>query len=66
MRMRTNGLFGSLEGEKSRGEESRGEWFPSILHLVWMFLKLIRRKGVISLFPYLDILKIMMERRGND
>ena len=31
MRMRTNGLFGSLEGEKSRGKESRGEWFPSIL-----------------------------------
>ena len=31
-----NGLFGSLEkeergGEGSRGEESRGEWFPSTL-----------------------------------
>ena len=31
MRMRTNGLIGSLKGEKSRGEESRGEWFPLIL-----------------------------------
>ena len=32
----TNGMFGSLEkeesrGEESSGEESRGEWFPSTL-----------------------------------
>ena len=27
----TNAMFGSLEGEKSSGEESRGEWLPSIL-----------------------------------
>ena len=32
----SNGLFGSLEREESRGEESsgeksRGEWFPSTL-----------------------------------
>ena len=36
-----------------------------ILHLVWMFLKLVKRKGVISHSSYLDVLKIMMERRGN-
>ena len=36
------------------------------LHLVWMFLKLVRGKGVISPSLYLDILKIRMERRGND
>ena len=33
------------------------------LHLVWMFLKLIRGKGVISPSPCLDVLKIRMERR---
>ena len=26
-----NDLFGSLEKEESRGEESSGEWFPSTL-----------------------------------
>ena len=36
------------------------------LHLVWMFLKLEKGKGVISHFLYLDVLKIRMERRGND
>ena len=36
------------------------------LHLVWMFLKLVRGKGVISPSPYLDVLKIMMEMRIND
>ena len=35
------------------------------LHLVWMFLKLVRRKGVISPSPCLDVLKIWVERRGN-
>ena len=37
-----------------------------ILHFVWMFLKLVRGKGVISHSSYLDVLKIRMERRGND
>ena len=36
------------------------------LHLVWMFLKLVREKGVISPSPCLDVLKIRMERRRND
>ena len=36
------------------------------LYLVWMFFKLVRAKGVISHSPYLDVLKIMMEMRGND
>ena len=36
------------------------------LHLVWMFLKLIRGNGVINSSPCLDVLKIMMKRRGND
>lgn len=27
----TNGLFGSLENEESKGEESSGEWLPSTL-----------------------------------
>ena len=35
-------------------------------HLVWIFLKLVRGKGVISHSPYLDVLKIRMERRRND
>ena len=35
-------------------------------YLVWMFLKLVRGKEVISHSPYLDVLKIRMERRGND
>ena len=37
-----------------------------ILHLVWMFLKLVKRKGVISHSSYLDVLKIRMKRKGND
>ena len=37
-----------------------------ILHLVWMFLKLERRKGAISPSFCLDVLKISMEMRGND
>ena len=37
-----------------------------ILLIVWMFLKLVRGKGVISHSSYFDILKIKMERREND
>ena len=37
-----------------------------ILHLIWMFLKLVRRKRVISHSSYLNVLKIRRERRGND
>ena len=37
-----------------------------ILHLVWMFLKLEMEKGVISPSFCLDVLKISIERRGND
>ena len=36
-----------------------------ILHLVWMFLKLVMGKGVISPSSCLDVLKIRMERKGN-
>ena len=36
------------------------------LHLVWMFLKLVKRKGVISPSPCLDVLKIRMGSRVND
>ena len=36
------------------------------LHLVWMFLKLVGGNRVISLSPYLDVLKIRMEMREND
>ena len=36
------------------------------LHLVWMFLKLVRGKGVISHISCLDVLKIGIEMRGND
>ena len=66
------GLFGSLEREESRGEQRRGEQWGGEqsgmipLHLVWMFLRLVRGKGVISPSPCLDVLKIMIERRGND
>ena len=56
-------MFGSLEREESSGEESRGEWLS---YPVWMFLKLVRGKGVISPSSCLDILKIRMEKRGND
>ena len=37
-----------------------------ILHLVWMFLKLVRGKRVISPSSCLDVFKIRMEMRGND
>ena len=37
-----------------------------LLYLVWMFLKLVRGKGVISPSLCLDVLKIRMERKGND
>ena len=37
-----------------------------ILYLVWMFLKLVRGKGVINTSSCLDILKIRIERREND
>ena len=37
-----------------------------ILYLVWMFLKLVREKGVINPFSCLDVLKIRMKMRGND
>ena len=37
-----------------------------ILYLVWMFLKLARENGVISSSSCFDVLKIRMERRGND
>ena len=37
-----------------------------ILYPVWMFLKLVREKGVISPSPWLDVLKIRMENRRND
>ena len=36
------------------------------LHLVWMFLKLVRGKVVISHSLCLDVLKIRMEMREND
>ena len=36
------------------------------LHFVWMFLKLVREKGVISPSSCLDVLKIRMERSEND
>ena len=37
-----------------------------ILNLIWMFLKLVKGKGVISPSSYLDVLKIRIEMRGND
>ena len=37
-----------------------------ILHLIWMFLKLVRGKRVVSTFSCFDVLKIRMEKRGND
>ena len=37
-----------------------------ILYLVWIFLKLVRGKEVTNPSSYLDVLKIKMERRGND
>ena len=38
----------------------------SLLHCLDFFFKLVRGKGVISLSSYLNVLKIRMERRGND
>ena len=37
-----------------------------ILHLIRMFLKLVRRKEIISHFFYLDVLKIRREMRENN
>ena len=37
-----------------------------ILHLVWMFLKLVRGNEVINHSPYLNVLKIKKEMREND
>ena len=37
-----------------------------ILHLGWIFLKLVRENELIRPSSYLDVLKIMMEMRGND
>ena len=37
-----------------------------ILYLTWMFLKLVRGNGVISHSSCLDVLKIKMERRGEE
>ena len=37
-----------------------------ILHLIWMFLKLVKGKRIISSSSYLDVLKIRTEMRGND
>ena len=34
-------------------------------YLVWIFLKLVRRKGIISHSSCLDVLKIRMEMREN-
>ena len=38
----------------------------TFLYLVLMFLKLVRGKGAISHSSYLDVLKIRIERKGND
>ena len=57
-----NGLFGSLEKEERGGKQRE----MISLYLVWMFLKLVRGKGVISSSSYLDVLKIRRERRGNN
>ena len=37
-----------------------------ILHLGWIFLKLVRENELIRPSSYLDVLKIMMEMRRND
>ena len=37
-----------------------------VLYLIWMFLKLVKGKGVISHSSCLDVLKIRMKMRGND
>ena len=37
-----------------------------ILHLVWMYLKLVRGKRVISYSSYFDVLRIRREMREND
>ena len=64
---RSNVMFGSLEREKSRWEQWGGEYRRIvILHLILMFLKLVRRKGVISPSSYLYVLKIRREMRENN
>ena len=37
-----------------------------LLHPIWMFLKLVREKGVISPSSCLNVLKIRIEMREND
>ena len=37
-----------------------------ILHLIWMFLKLVKGKGIISPSFCLAVLKLRRERRGNN
>ena len=37
-----------------------------ILYLIWIFLKLVQEKGVVSPSSCLDVLKIRTERKGND
>ena len=37
-----------------------------LLHLIWIFLKLVWGKEVIIPSPCLDVLKIRMERRGEE
>ena len=51
------------EGGEQRGGKQRR---IVILHLVWMFLKLVKGKGAISPSSCLDVLKIKMEMRGNN
>ena len=35
------------------------------LYLIWMFLKLVRKKRVISTSFCLNVLKVRIEKRGN-
>ena len=60
----SNALFGSLEREESRGEvvEKRVKRMV-FLHFVWMLLKLVRGKRIISSSSCLDVLKIRLEMR---
>ena len=51
--------------ERSRVVERRVKGIV-ILYLIWMFLKLVRGKRIISYSSYLDVLKIRMEKRGNN
>ena len=56
------------DGREQRGVEQWGGEQRRIiaLYLVWMFLKLVRGKGVITHFSCLDVLKIRRESKGND